>query len=626
MSRQAADEDEAAASASQAAAALAAQIDEAGREAATRREQRPELSRERDQAREAGQKLTSIRTEADRYRRAADDASALARARADASRQEEAYIAAKLEYVELFEEASRLRRSRIDGMRAELAATLVDGAPCPVCGSLDHPELCELRGERVTRDQEEAADAEAAQASERAEMVGAKLAAADVLVNNLSGRLADAGFAVATDLDPSTSLQAEVSRLEVAARTLAAEAAELTAAAARHGDLQGALEALDLAVAAAEKRLAERCEQRESALRQAAEAGQRAARHRESLLAQLGGQPDLDTALRAVRQAADALIAAADAADASGRAEEDARRARADAVQAAAEAGFTDLDAVRLARRDAAWRTTTDQAIREHEAATRAVAELLADPDLDVPLDPPADLAGVQVAVEEARKAHDDAVAAYDRAQHKAEQLADLAPQLTARLEDLKPLATKAAEARRLADLVAGLGANMLRMTLSSFVLAARLEEVAAAASGRLLKMTSGRYSLVHTDARRGAGRSGLGLLACDSWTGVDRDTSTLSGGETFLASLALALGLADVVTAEAGGTRIEALFVDEGFGSLDEDTLEEVMTVLDGLREGGRMVGIVSHVAELRQRIPAQVRVRKGQAGSHLAVRTHAV
>ena len=623
LSRQAADEDEAAASARQTAAALAAQIDEAGREAATRREQRPELSHERDQARGAGQKLASVRAEADRYRRAADDASALARARADASRQEEAYISAKLEYVELFEEASRLRRARIDGMRAELAATLVDGAPCPVCGSLDHPELCELRGERVTREQEEAADAEAVQASDRAEMVGAKLAAADVLVNNLSGRLADAGFAVATDL---ATLPAEARRLEVAARTLAAEAAELTAAAARHGDLQGALEALDQAVAAAEKSLAERCEQRESALRQAAEAGQRAARHRESLLAQLGGRPDLDTALSAARQAADALIAAADAADATARATEDARRAQADAVQAAAEAGFADLEAVRRARRDAAWRTAADQAIRQHEASARAVAELLADPDLDVPLDPPADLAGAQVAVEAVRKAHDDAVAAYDRAQHKAEQLADLAPQLTARLADLKPLTTKAAEARRLADLVAGLSPNTLRMTLSSFVLAARLEEVAAAASERLLKMTSGRYSLVHTDARRGGGRSGLGLLACDSWTGVDRDTSTLSGGETFLASLALALGLADVVAAEAGGTRIEALFVDEGFGSLDEDTLEEVMTVLDGLREGGRMVGIVSHVAELRQRIPAQVRVRKGQAGSHLAVRTHSV
>ena len=617
-SRQAADEDEAAASARQAAAALAEQIDAAGREAATQRHQRPELSRERDQAREAGQKLPAIRAEADRYRRAADDASALARARADANRQAEGYINAKIEAAELLVEAARLGMARIDGMRAELAATLVDGAPCPVCGSLDHPELCELRGERVTRDQEEAADAEAAQAAEKAEMAGAKLAAADVLVADLSARLADAGFTVGADLVQ------EVTRLKTTARTLAAEAAQLAAAAARHSDLQAALEALDQAIAGAEKRLVELTEQRESELRQATEAGQRAARHRDSLLAQLGGRPDLDTALSAARQAADALIAAADAADATARAEQDARRARDLAIQAAAEAGFAGLDAVRRARRDAAWRTATDQAIRDHEASARAVAELLSDPDLDVPLDPPADLAGAQAAVESARKAHDDAVAAYDRATHKAEQLADLAPQLAARLNDLKPLAEKAAEARRLADLAAGLGANTLRMTLSSFVLAARLEEVAAAASERLLKMTSGRYSLVHTDARRGAGRSGLGLLACDTWTGVDRDTSTLSGGETFLASLALALGLADVVTAEAGGTRIEALFVDEGFGSLDEDTLEEVMTVLDGLREGGRMVGIVSHVAELRQRIPAQVRVHKGQAGSHLTVRTH--
>ncbi len=154
-------------------------------------------------------------------------------------------------------------------------------------------------------------------------------------------------------------------------------------------------------------------------------------------------------------------------------------------------------------------------------------------------------------------------------------------------------------------------------MTLSAFVLAARLEEVAEAASHRLEKMTAGRYRLAHTDSRRGAGKSGLGLVAQDAWTGQDRDTSTLSGGETFLASLALALGLADVVTAEAAGVTIEALFVDEGFGTLDEETLEEVMTVLDTLREGGRMVGIVSHVAELRQRIPAQLQVRKTRTGS---------
>jgi exonuclease SbcC len=621
VSRQAADEDRAAETASSVAAALAVQIGVAAAELADGQRQRPELVRDRDQAADAAQRLPAAQAEAGRYVRAADDASGLAVAWADRSRQEQAYFTAKMEYLELFEEASRLRRQRIDGMRAELAATLTAGAPCPVCGSLDHPELCELRGERVTREQEEAADAQATQASERAETIGARLGAADVRVSDLAARLQVAGFAVATDL---ASLRADATRLEAAARDRQAEAARLARSATRHGELQAALDALDQAIAETGKRLAERCEQRESGLRQAAAAGQRAGRHRESLQAQLGGQPDLDTALDAARQAADGLVAAADAADAAARAEGDARRAGDLAVRAASEAGFASLNAVRAAQRDAAWRTAADRAIREHEASSLAVAEVLADPDLDVPLDPPADLAGARAVVEAASQAHDDAVAAYDRAQHKAEQLADLAPQLTARLEDLRPLATRAAEARRLADLAAGLGANTLRMTLSSFVLAARLEEVAAAASERLLKMTSGRYSLVHTDARRGAGRSGLGLLACDGWTGVDRDTSTLSGGETFLASLALALGLADVVTAEAGGARIEALFVDEGFGSLDEDTLEEVMTVLDGLREGGRMVGIVSHVAELRQRIPAQVRVRKGQSGSHLTVRTH--
>jgi exonuclease SbcC len=165
-------------------------------------------------------------------------------------------------------------------------------------------------------------------------------------------------------------------------------------------------------------------------------------------------------------------------------------------------------------------------------------------------------------------------------------------------------------------------GDNVLRMRLSSYVLAARLEEVAAAATERLLVMSDGRYSLVHTDAlAKGGVRSGLGLRVVDGWTGVERDTGTLSGGESFLASLALALGLADAVQAEAGGATMQTLFIDEGFGMLDDETLDEVMTVLDGLREGGRSVGLVSHVADLRTRIPAQLEVRKSRAGSRIVV-----
>ncbi len=155
-------------------------------------------------------------------------------------------------------------------------------------------------------------------------------------------------------------------------------------------------------------------------------------------------------------------------------------------------------------------------------------------------------------------------------------------------------------------------------MRLESYVLAARLEQVAAAATMRLQRMSGGRYTLVHSDDRAGRGaRSGLGLHVIDAWTGRERDTATLSGGETFFASLALALGLADVVTDEAGGVRLDTLFIDEGFGSLDDQTLDEVLDVLDSLRDRDRSVGIVSHVADLRRRIHAQLEVVKGRAGS---------
>src|SRR6185503_13154906 len=112
------------------------------------------------------------------------------------------------------------------------------------------------------------------------------------------------------------------------------------------------------------------------------------------------------------------------------------------------------------------------------------------------------------------------------------------------------------------------------------------------AANQRLLRMSEQRYTVEHT-GRRGAGeaRGGLSLLVRDEWSGEARDPATLSGGETFVVSLALALGLADVVTQEAGGADLDTLFVDEGFGSLDAETLEDVMDTLDTLRDGGRVV-----------------------------------
>jgi exonuclease SbcC len=172
------------------------------------------------------------------------------------------------------------------------------------------------------------------------------------------------------------------------------------------------------------------------------------------------------------------------------------------------------------------------------------------------------------------------------------------------------------------AEAARGGGDNNYRMSLNSYVLAARLEQVAAAASERLIGMSDGRYTLQHTDARAARGqKSGLGLEVVDQWTGQRRDTATLSGGESFMASLAMALGLADVVQMESGGVDIETLFVVEGFGRLDEQSLEQVMDALEGLRDGGRVVGLVSHVAEMKQRITTQLQVVKGRNGSSLHI-----
>jgi exonuclease SbcC len=159
-------------------------------------------------------------------------------------------------------------------------------------------------------------------------------------------------------------------------------------------------------------------------------------------------------------------------------------------------------------------------------------------------------------------------------------------------------------------------------MRLSAYVLATRLDQVVAAANERLGHMRDQRYLLQRTGRadRRGA-QAGLGLEVVDQWTGDVRAPTTLSGGETFVVSLALALGLADVVTHEAGGTEVDTLFVDEGFGTLDDESLEQVMAVLDGLRDGGRCVGVVSHVSDLRSRVPAQVRVDKTSTGSSVTV-----
>ncbi|WP_043656049.1 SbcC/MukB-like Walker B domain-containing protein, partial [Cellulosimicrobium cellulans] len=177
----------------------------------------------------------------------------------------------------------------------------------------------------------------------------------------------------------------------------------------------------------------------------------------------------------------------------------------------------------------------------------------------------------------------------------------------------------------RMAALASGTGDNAHALSLATFVLVQRFEDVVAAANERLAEMSSGRYELVRSATREDvrAHKRGLAMKVLDHVTERERDPRTLSGGETFYVSLCLALGLADVVTAEAGGIELGTLFVDEGFGSLDPETLEAVLAALGRLRAGGRVVGVVSHVEALKQSVAERVEVRRlPGGGSTLSVR----
>ena len=176
----------------------------------------------------------------------------------------------------------------------------------------------------------------------------------------------------------------------------------------------------------------------------------------------------------------------------------------------------------------------------------------------------------------------------------------------------------KVAFLSRLNDLANGGEQGFKNVTFERYVLGAILDEVVYAANLRLQKMSRSRYSLERSDYTGGGrGKQGLDLAVMDAFTGQSRPANTLSGGETFLASMALALGLADVIQSYAGGIHMDTMFIDEGFGTLDPDTLELAMETLVQLQSSGRLIGMISHVPELKTRIPAHLEVTRGDEGS---------
>ncbi|MFI6805308.1 AAA family ATPase [Streptomyces luteogriseus] len=501
-----------------------------------------------------------------------------------------------------------LKEQRLSGIAAELAAHLTDGAPCAVCGATEHPDPARKVAGHVDREAEEHALTGYQRADEQRAEDERRLA---VVREALAAATAEAGDG------PTEQLAREAAELEE-------RYAQARGAAA---GLHAAQERLRQAGQEHERRLAAR---QETAVRTASRVGhrERLDRERAALEEELDrARGSLDSVAARAAQLERRTALLTDAADTARVAEDTAQRLKdADArlADAAFRAGFETPQAAAAALLDNTAHRELQRRLDAWQHEDAAVRAVLAEADTAAAArEPQADLEAARQAADEADRRLRDAASAHDAAGRRCAELDRLSARATASVRRLAPLREEYDRVARMAGLAAGTSAdNERRMRLESYVLAARLEQVAAAATVRLRRMSSGRYTLVHSDDRTGRGRSGLGLHVVDAWTGRERDTATLSGGETFFASLALALGLADVVTDEAGGVRLDTLFIDEGFGSLDDQTLDEVLDVLDSLRERDRSVGIVSHVADLRRRIHAQLEVVKGRSGSMLRQR----
>ena len=503
------------------------------------------------------------------------------------------------------DERQALVERRIAGMAAELAGQLVDGEPCAVCGATAHPAPAQAAPDQIgadaitaSRDREQRAerarqDADAGVATARAALATA-IAAARGKDATEARTLLDRALA---DQSAARDAAEALPTIEEAARTATERIARLGES---RIELVGRIESLRSTHTGLESVIADRAVR----LSDAARGFGSVAARRDHLLG--------------VAEGLDVWASAADGLDRARAALRTATQVRGKAV---ADAGFADLaaaiDAARLdlpRARDAVKRYTERELI---------VTTQLADPELalDGPIER-IDLSALQARATETLTRAEVATAAAHEAARRGERTTAAAARLARAWSARAPLAEQAARMSALADVIAGRGQNVRALSLRSYVLAAKLRQVASVAGRRLEEMSGGRYSFVHTDERESRGRSGgLGLDILDAYSGLVRPAKTLSGGESFLASLALALGLADVVAAEAGGRMLDTIFIDEGFGSLDSDTLDLVMATLDELRAGGRVVGVVSHVDEMRQRIPTRLRVRKTVAGSTVEV-----
>ena len=328
---------------------------------------------------------------------------------------------------------------------------------------------------------------------------------------------------------------------------------------------------------------------------------------------------------KAARSGRDGARSACDTLDAQcERLRADWLKAKADFASALSEQGFADEAEYRAARRDDGQISRMQSQIEAHAQLLQTLGQSLSELRQRWEGAQPVDFDAAGRALAEAEEA-----LAQRRAERQA--LSTRAEVNRSALKRLKAEAVRLGRVRaefglydNLYRTVSGQLAGAERISLETYVLQYYFRRVVAAANQRLARMSAGRFYLeCRMEEGKKNTRSGLGLNVLDAYTNRDRDVKTLSGGESFLASLALALGFADVVQASSGGVRLDTMFIDEGFGTLDEETLSRAMAALTRLTEGDRLVGVISHVAQLRESIDSQIIVRGSPSGSRLSMET---
>lgn len=505
-----------------------------------------------------------------------------------------------------------------------LAQNLVAGEPCPVCGATEHPAPATQGGENISQEQldqalEEVNEAqeELSQASERVTKLAAQLEAQPCQLSPAQAReqLQEAKAALTAAQQASeqaSSCKAQIAKLNA---QLEALRADNQAAQARLAGDAKEIQLLGEKIDADAASLS--CEGFESVAAKVEYLSQLAA-----ALEQLANAAqELDQCKKRAQQAADSF--AVQWAQASANFADHSAKPAAPAPTDPAETGPTQAEPTQDTSvanvQDGYAQACQDFAGLDLDALKATSASY--EKSLSINQAALAELEGIELTpppLEQTQGQLEQAQAKTQACQTYASTWQAFAGQVNAQLAKLNELLARRSKAsdkdgQLLALASAANGDNHARLTLSAWVLQAHFRQVLVFANERLGVIGAGRYELINVDSEEDTRqqKQGLGLAVVDHLSGTTRSPRTLSGGESFYVSLALALALADVVATQNGGIEMNTLFIDEGFGSLDEGTLAEVMDVLSALHSGGRVVGIVSHVSELKRAIPAAVEVR---------------